>query len=54
MQVESLRKRQAGEDGVNWLTTSVMAVFHLGAVASLFFFTWKALGVALFAMVGLW
>lgn len=30
-----------------WLTTSVMAVFHLGAIAALFFFSWKALLLAL-------
>jgi sn-1 stearoyl-lipid 9-desaturase len=29
-----------------WLTTSVMAVFHLAAIAALFFFSWKALLVA--------
>src|SRR6187402_2219544 len=26
----------------NWLTTSFMLLFHLGAVASLFFFSWSA------------
>jgi fatty-acid desaturase len=26
-----------------WLTTSVMVLFHIGAVAALFFFSWKAL-----------
>src|SRR5579859_7425070 len=30
-----------------WLTTSVMVVFHLGAIAALFFFSWKALVVGL-------
>ena len=32
---------------INWVTASVMALFHLGALAAPFFFTWKALGVAI-------
>jgi stearoyl-CoA desaturase (delta-9 desaturase) len=31
---------------VDWKTTSIMVVLHLGAVAALFAFTWKALGLA--------
>jgi stearoyl-CoA desaturase (delta-9 desaturase) len=31
----------------NWLTTSFMIAFHLGAVAALFFFTWQGLVAAL-------
>jgi fatty-acid desaturase len=31
---------------INWTTTSFMALFHIGAVAALFFFTWKALALA--------
>jgi fatty-acid desaturase len=31
---------------VNWITTCFMVAFHLGAVAALFFFTWKALLLA--------
>ena len=30
----------------NWLTTSFMLVFHAGAFAALFFFSWKALAIA--------
>jgi stearoyl-CoA desaturase (delta-9 desaturase) len=30
----------------NWLTTSFMAAFHAGALAALFFFSWKALAIA--------
>jgi len=33
--------------GINWLTLIVMAVFHLGALAALFFFTWQRLAVML-------
>ncbi|MBA2734196.1 MAG: fatty acid desaturase [Acidobacteria bacterium] len=31
----------------NWNTAIFMTLFHLGAIAALFMFTWKALGVAL-------
>ncbi len=30
-----------------WTTTSFMAAFHIGAIAALFFFTWKALALAM-------
>lgn len=33
---------------LNWTTTVVMTVLHIGAIAALFFFTWKALAVAAF------
>ena len=36
------------ETGINWLTTSIMVAFHIGAIAALFFFSWKALFIALF------
>lgn len=32
---------------INWSTGVFMALFHIGAVASLFMFTWKALAVAI-------
>jgi sn-1 stearoyl-lipid 9-desaturase len=50
MRLYSLKRKQATEDGINWFTASVMILFHLGAVAALFFFTWKAFFLAL----GLW
>jgi len=34
-------------DGINWLTLVVVALFHVGAVAALFFFTWPRLAVML-------
>jgi stearoyl-CoA desaturase (delta-9 desaturase) len=40
------RAAAAGE-GINWLTLSVMAAFHAGALAALFFFTWQRLTVML-------
>jgi sn-1 stearoyl-lipid 9-desaturase len=35
-------------ESINWTTTLFMAAFHIGAVAALFFFTWKALAIAAF------
>jgi len=48
MELESLEKRQAAKGEINWVTAVFMALFHIGAVAALFFFTWKALFVAMF------
>jgi sn-1 stearoyl-lipid 9-desaturase len=33
---------------VNWTTSFFMFAFHVGAIAALFFFTWKALAVSAF------
>jgi fatty-acid desaturase len=38
------RKHQSG---MNWFTTVFMVIFHAGAIAALFMFTWKALACAL-------
>ena len=35
------------EDGINWVTATFMAIFHVCALAALFMFTWKALAVTL-------
>src|SRR5256885_15053309 len=43
-----LGKQHASVDGINWGTATAMALFHVGAVAALFFFTWKAFFVAMF------
>ena len=48
MQLQDLERTQARKDEVNWITAGFMAAFHVGAVAALFFFTWKALLVAIF------
>lgn len=34
--------------GLNWPTTLVMVLFHLGAIAALFFFSWKLLAISVF------
>jgi sn-1 stearoyl-lipid 9-desaturase len=33
-------------ESINWTTTFFMVLFHIGAVAALFFFTWKGLVLA--------
>ena len=33
--------------GINWATSSAMVVFHVGAVAALFTFSWQALALSL-------
>ncbi len=48
MELQDLEKRQAAKNEVNWVTAAFMAAFHVGAIAALFFFTWKALFVAMF------
>jgi fatty-acid desaturase len=35
-------------DRINWVTTFFMAMFHIGAVAALFFFSWQNLVLAAF------
>ena len=42
--VISLPNRQK----VNWVTIIVFGLFHIGAVAALFLFSWKAFAVAIF------
>ena len=33
---------------VNWITTSFMVAFHIGAVVALFYFAWKPFLMAIF------
>ena len=46
VELTDLERRPAERDEVNWVTASFMMLFHLGAIAALFFFTWKAFFVA--------
>ena len=48
MQLQDLEKSQSAKGELNWVTAIFMAAFHIGAIAALFFFTWKALFVAIF------
>jgi len=48
MRLSDLAKKAAGESEINWVTASFMLLFHLGAIAALFFFTWKGFFLAIF------
>ena len=48
MQLETLNRKAAANNEINWVTASFMMLFHIGAVAALFFFSWKALFLAAF------
>src|SRR5437763_15383896 len=48
MQLETLERKAPEHGEVNWITSIFMLLFHVGAVAALFFFSWKALAVAAF------
>jgi hypothetical protein len=48
MELEALDRKAAVNTEINWVTAIFMALFHIGAVAALFFFTWKAFFVAIF------
>jgi stearoyl-CoA desaturase (delta-9 desaturase) len=43
MHIESIKSRM----GINWITTLFMLLFHMGALAAIFFWSWKALIVTL-------
>lgn len=46
MELQSLERRQPSDNEINWITTGFMALFHLGAIAALFFFSWKLVALA--------
>jgi sn-1 stearoyl-lipid 9-desaturase len=43
-----LKKTQKNDGEINWVTAIFMGLFHLGAIAALFFFSWGAFFVAAF------
>src|SRR5215211_3168377 len=45
MSAEQIRAQSNGK--INWSTTITMVIFHLGAIAALFMFSWTALFVSL-------
>src|SRR5947209_530155 len=47
VEIEAL-ERNRQDDKINWITAIFMGAFHVGAIAALFFFTWKAFFVACF------
>src|SRR3974390_1114747 len=48
MKIDDLGRAQRDEKQVNWGTATAMFLFHAGAIAALFFFTWKAFFIACF------
>ena len=46
--LEVLDRKAAADDEINWVTAIFMGLFHVGAIAALFFFTWKAFLVSMF------
>jgi len=47
MELEVLNRKAAADGEINWVTAGFMAAFHVGAIAAIFFFTWKALLVSM-------
>jgi len=43
-----LERKQRAENEINWVTAIFMALFHIGAIAAFFFFSWKGVLLALF------
>ncbi len=44
---EDLRMGREHQDGrINWITAIAMTIFHIGAIAAFFFFSWTNLTVA--------
>ena len=47
LQTDSVENEQPNERRVNWTIVPVLMLFHIGAAAALFFFSWNAFFVAL-------
>ena len=48
MTLSDLGKESAQNSGINWVTAIFMLLFHMGAVAALFFFSWEPFLLAIF------
>src|SRR5579863_355908 len=46
--LNSVQNNESGKNRLNWKIAPVLTLFHVGAVAALFFFTWHVFFVALF------
>ena len=44
--LQGAARQKRDDNKINWITTGFMVAFHLGAIAALFFFTWKAFFVS--------
>ena len=47
LQGNGVHRGRSGKNRLNWAIAPVMLMFHVGAVAALFFFSWTGLFVAL-------
>jgi fatty-acid desaturase len=45
--VSTVLTEASASQKINWTNSTVFALFHIGAVAALFFFSWKALAITL-------
>src|SRR5271156_6523083 len=45
--LEILKKESKNSGEINWVTSTFMVLFHVGAIIALFFFSWKAFFVAM-------
>ena len=48
MHIEATAKNPSADNQINWITAFFMIALHIGAVAALFFFSWKAFFIAIF------
>ena len=48
LQINDIAKKSATDNDINWVTASFMILFHVGAIAALFCFSWKLLLLAVF------
>jgi sn-1 stearoyl-lipid 9-desaturase len=48
LQIDDIAKKSAGDNEINWVTATAMLLFHVGAIAALFFFSWKMVLLAVF------
>jgi sn-1 stearoyl-lipid 9-desaturase len=48
MELTDLERTQHEDSNINWVTSIAMILFHAGAIAALFFFSWTNFLVALF------
>ncbi|MBV9268396.1 MAG: acyl-CoA desaturase, partial [Acidobacteriaceae bacterium] len=48
VQAENRLHENLYEQPMNWATTIVFALLHIGTIAAFFFFNWRALAVAIF------
>src|SRR5260370_31207855 len=43
-----MKQDRTFREAISWFTTVIMIAFHIGAIAALFMFSWKALALAIF------